>query len=266
MCHNDLRTLLNGASVIFKKEGPLIHISSANAMIVGDIHGNIKALEFILRMYQEMECEDVIFLGDYVDRGPYSVAVLCRLFELKIRNEQKTVLLKGNHETMEMNSIYGLYEEIQDHDLFLAVNRTFQEMPVAAVLNDTIFCVHGGIPGVVDIEEISKENSFPYLWNDPSELPGINASVRGIRPKCFGPDTFDEFMEHNELSLMIRGHTALENGYEWWFHRRLLSIFSTPNYAGRDGKGAFAVVKDNEVSVFVFGKNKNNRNESYCIM
>ncbi|WP_340818172.1 metallophosphoesterase family protein [Methanolobus sp. WCC4] len=266
LCHNDLRTLLEGTSVIFKNEAPLIRISSANAMIIGDIHGNIKALEFILRMYQEMGCEDVIFLGDYVDRGQDSVAVLCRLLELKLKNERNIILLKGNHETQEMNSIYGLYDEIQDHDLFLFANSIFQEMPVAALLNNTIFCVHGGIPGVVDIKEMTKENSFPYLWNDPSNLPGMTASTRGIRPECFGPDVFHDFMRLNGLSLMIRAHTAYFRGYAWLFDKRLLSIFSSPGYTGIKNTGTFATVKGNEASVFVFGQDEEGRDENYRII
>ncbi|WMW22999.1 metallophosphoesterase [Methanolobus mangrovi] len=257
MCHKDLHTLLERAYDIFRKENALIRINSANVMIVGDIHGNLKALEFLLQIRQELECSDLIFLGDYVDRGKNSVAVLSQLLELKLRDTQKIILLRGNHETREMNSLYGFYDEIQDDDLFLDANRTFEEMPVAALINDSIFCVHGGIPGAVDIKEINKGESFPYLWNDPSESNGITTSFRGLKARCFGPDVFNEFRRLNHLSLMIRAHTALSTGYKWWFEKRLLSLFSTPEYIGNPNVAAFSVLKGRELSIFVFGKTEN---------
>ena len=255
--HKDLHTLLERTYDIFRKENAIIRINSANVMIVGDIHGNLKALDFLLQIRQELKCSDLIFLGDYVDRGKKSVAVLFQILELKLRNTQHIILLRGNHETREMNSFYGFYEEIQDDDLFLDANRTFEEMPVAALINDNIFCVHGGIPGAVDIKEINKGESFPYLWNDPSESNGITPSFRGLKARCFGPDVFKEFIEINHLSLMIRAHTALSTGYKWWFEKRLLSIFSVPEYIGNPNVAAFCVLKGRELSIFVFGKTEN---------
>lgn len=194
-----------------------------------------------------------------MDRGKNSVAVLSQLLELKLRETQKIILLRGNHETLEMNNRYGFYEEVQDYDLFLAANRTFQEMPIAALINNSIFCVHGGIPEQADIEKINKEDSFPYLWNDPSATDGMTASSRGLQPRCFGQDIFNEFMERNHLSLMIRAHTALSQGYKWWFDRRLLSIFSTPEYTGKSNIGSFSILEDRNLSIFVFGKSGNDR-------
>jgi Diadenosine tetraphosphatase and related serine/threonine protein phosphatases len=257
LCHKDLHTLLERTYDIFKKENALIRINSANVMIVGDIHGNLKALEFLLQIRQELKCSDLIFLGDYVDRGKNSVAILCQLLELKLRDRQKIILLRGNHETQEMNTFYGFYDEIQDDDIFLEANRIFEEMPVAALINDSIFCVHGGIPGAVDINEITKRESFPYLWNDPSESNGMTPSSKGLKARCFGPDVFKEFMGINHLSLIIRAHTALSNGYKWWFEKRLLSLFSTPEYIGNPNVAAFSVLKGRELSIFVFGKTEN---------
>ncbi|MDG6244583.1 MAG: metallophosphoesterase [Methanolobus sp.] len=253
----ELNLLLQETTRIFRKEPALIHVRSTNTMVVGDIHGNLMALEFLVQMKREMNITSIIFLGDYVDRGINSVAVLSRLLELKLREPQTVILLRGNHETPEMNRSYGFYEELNDEELFMASNNAFQEMPVAAVINDTVFCVHGGIPGPVGIEEIRKEDPFPYLWNDPSDAKGMTPSFRGIRPECFGPDVFNGFMARNHLSMMIRAHAALYRGYAWWFNGQLLSLFSSPDHTGRKNLGAFAILKKDKVSVFIFGKKVN---------
>ncbi|WP_407356351.1 metallophosphoesterase [Methanolobus sp. WCC5] len=258
MSQTELDLLLQETTGIFRKEPALIRVRSTNAMIVGDIHGNLMALDFLVQVQREMNSTSILFLGDYVDRGRNSVAVLSRLLELKLKGPQTVILLRGNHETPEMNRAYGFYEELNDEELFVASNYAFQQMPVAAVVNDTVFCVHGGIPGPVDIERIGKEDSFPYLWNDPSDLKGMTPSLRGIRPECFGPDVFNDFMALNHLSMMMRAHTAYYKGYTWWFNDRLLSLFSSPDYAGRKNVGAFAILKEDKVSVFIFGRKGKN--------
>ncbi len=257
LSHKDLRRLAIETSGILKKEDPVVHLKSANAMIVGDIHGNLKALEYILKMRRELKCQKIVFLGDYVDRGMDSVAVISRLFDLKLNEPESILLLRGNHETIKMNSIYGFYDEVADQKAFLATNRAFEELPVAALINNSVFCVHGGIPGPVYLENISKEESFCYLWNDPSLSPGMTASTRGLGPQCFGPDVFTRFMEYNDLSLMIRAHSALYEGYAWWFDNKLLSLFSSPEYAGNNNNAAFALLKNGEVTVYLFGPVEN---------
>ncbi|HII02837.1 TPA: serine/threonine protein phosphatase [Methanosarcinaceae archaeon] len=240
-----LRALLPEANRIFNSEPSVLRIEEEPVMLVGDIHGNLEALEFILKMREEMGCKTLLFLGDYVDRGQQGVEVLVRLFQLKLEDPENVFLLRGNHETVEMNVYYGFFEEIGFDPLFLAgISRTYKEMPVGAVLSGHTFCVHGGITGAEDIEKITKENAFPYLWNDPSEKPGLNASRRGDTVKEYGPDLVDGFLELNGLKRVIRAHTAIKDGYEWWFGGKLLSLFSCPDYVGFGNSGAFALFGD----------------------
>lgn len=253
----DLYRLLQDSFEIFKSEDALVHINSSRALIVGDIHGNLEALEFILYIRKALKCDHMVFLGDYVDKGPHSTQVLERILEMKLREPETFILLRGNHETREINRFNGFYDEILDEELFLQANRAFEEMPVCAVVNDSIFCVHGGIPGPVGLEHINKEEAFHFLWSDPSGCDGISASIRGSRPQCFGEDIFTEFMEKNDLSLMVRGHTALFTGYAWCFDRKMLSIFSCPEYIGKTNNASFALLKDNQLSIFVFGRTGN---------
>ena len=97
-------------------------------------------------------------------------------------------------------------------------------MQISAVISDKIFCVHAGIPGSVTLAEITKDDAYPYVWNDPSEETGIGKFPRGLGMRTFGEDVFEEFLQVNGLEQMVRGHSVVEGGFKWWFGERLLSI------------------------------------------
>ena len=250
----ELLLILPKIDSIFESEPAVLRINFEPIMLVGDIHGDMQALEFIIGKREEINCKNILFLGDYVDRGLQGTEVLLRLFRMKIEDPKHIFLLRGNHESVDMNLYYGFFEEIDlDQGFLLRVSRTYDKMPVAAVLSEHTFCVHGGIDGTGNIDTIRKEESFPYLWNDPSKRPGLTTSTRGSTVKEFGPDIIDGFLETNNLKRIVRGHTALEKGYKWWFDGKLLSLFSCPDYVGLGNAAAFALFEKGEIKLFVFG-------------
>lgn len=250
----ELCSILSKIDIIFESEPAVLRINTEPVLIVGDIHSDLQALEFLIRVREEVNCKNILFLGDYVDRGLQGIEVLLRLFQLKIEDPEDIFLLRGNHESVEMNLYYGFFEEIEyDRDFLLRISQTYDKMPLAAVLSGNIFCVHGGISGNESIEIIRKEEPFPYLWNDPSTRPGLTRSTRGSTVKEFGPDIVDGFLKNNNLKRIVRGHTALKTGYEWWFDGKLLSLFSCPDYVGLGNDAAFAVFEKDELNLFVFG-------------
>jgi serine/threonine-protein phosphatase PP1 catalytic subunit len=191
----ELLTLLSKIDAIFESEPAVLEVNSEPVMLVGDIHGDLQALRFIIEKRKEINCKNILFLGDYVDRGPWGVEVLLKLFREKLEDPKHVFLLRGNHESVDMNCYYGFFEEIgSDQSFLLRLSRTYDKMPIAAVLFGHTFCVHGGINGIESIDRITKENSFPYLWNDPSERKGITSSTRGSTVKEFGPDIVDGFL------------------------------------------------------------------------
>ncbi len=204
---------------------------------------------------ETLDCGRFVFLGDYVDRGEHSIEVLCRLFQLKIDHPENIVLLRGNHETSEINICYGFYHDLdRDEELFTLVNRTFDRMPVAAVVNGSVFCAHGGIGDPVSLDLIEKEDCFAYLWNDPCDDPGLAISAQRGGTEMFGPDVCEEFLRINGLEKIVRAHSTLETGYKWWFDGKLLSMFSIPDYCGMKGKGAFALMEKGNIEIFAFGR------------
>ena len=229
--------------------------ASTPILIVADLHGDLNALRIALRKRTDLGCDTVIFLGDYIDRGPALLDVLERLFSLKMEEPDKIIILRGNHELRETNRFEGLFRDLDfDEDMYTRINQVFDNMPVAAVISNHTLCVYGGIPGYVTLSEITKEEVYPYVWNDPSEENGINQSPRGLGMRTFGEDVFDEFLRINGLERMVRGHLVLEDGYRWWFGGKLLSLFSVPNHCGMGNGAAAGVVEEGgDVEVVTFG-------------
>ena len=244
--NHKLFNILPKISEILYFEPAVIHTTATTPiLIVADLHGDMSALQLALRKRTDLGCDTVIFLGDYIDRGPASLDVLERLFLLKIKEPDKIILLRGNHELRETNRFEGLFRDLDfDEDLYARINQVFDNMPVAAVISNHTFCVHGGIPGPVRLSDITKEEAYPFVWNDPSEENGINRSVRGLGMRTFGEDVFDEFLRINGLKQMVRGHSVLEEGYRWWFGGKLLSLFSIPDHCGMGNLGAVGVVEE----------------------
>ncbi|MFA0823013.1 MAG: metallophosphoesterase [Methanomethylovorans sp.] len=248
-----LSGMLPAMENILALEKPVITLRLP-CMVVGDLHGNKKALDFIIDMWGSFRCPQLLFLGDYVDRGNASVDVLITLFEMKQQNWKDIILLRGNHESPEMNRKYGFFDEINRNENILSeVTSVFEKLPVAAIIQEKIFCVHGGIPGICNIEDISKDNSLEFLWNDPWEHNGMGFSSRGIGMHQFGRDILEDFLKLNHLSMMIRAHSALLSGYKWHFNKKLLSLFSTPEYCGADNQGSFALISESDMCIYVFG-------------
>ncbi|AKB22337.1 metallophosphoesterase [Methanosarcina sp. WH1] len=252
----ELSLLLPKISNVLESEPAVLRIdpeATESIMLIGDIHGDLDALDFVMGMREELGCKHMLFLGDYVDRGMQGTEVLIKLFRLKLEEPQNIFLLRGNHETMDMNIYYGFFEEIGfDRGFLLNVSRTYDRLPVAAVISGQTFCVHGGINGIESVDAITKEGAFPYLWNDPSKRPGLSTSSRGSTVKEFGPDIVDGFLETNGFKRIVRGHTALRTGYEWWFDGKLLSLFSCPDYVGLGNAAAFALIEKGELKIITF--------------
>ncbi|OHT09231.1 serine/threonine-protein phosphatase PP1-like protein [Tritrichomonas foetus] len=192
-----------------------------------------------------------LFLGDYVDRGKNSIETISLLFCLKIKFPNQVFLLRGNHEISYVNEKYGFLDECSDLfsiDVWRSINAVFNYLPLAAVVNDRIFCVHGGItPNLAkldDIKNIERPLSFvndckeeDLLWSDPTiKLSKYQESERGLG-YLFGKSAATKFLKSNKLKMIIRSHEMVDDGYEYPFapRKRVLTVFSAPNYCGTSG-------------------------------
>jgi diadenosine tetraphosphatase ApaH/serine/threonine PP2A family protein phosphatase len=241
----------------FNNESAILDIDNEPVLIVGDIHGNYKALEIILSQREKFKVKKILFLGDYVDRGSHSAEVILKLFQMKLAEREDVLLLRGNHEDAQMNIYYGFYEEMGLDKAFMnSMQCIYESMPIAAVLDNEVFCVHGGVNGDETLSMITKEDPYHYLWNDPSNMRGLMPSDRGDDIFEFGQDRCEMFLERNKLSMIVRAHEFLKCGYRWWFDNQLLSLFSSTNYTGKISNGAFALYDHGKFLMYVFNENE----------
>ncbi|MFX1360389.1 MAG: metallophosphoesterase [Promethearchaeota archaeon] len=271
----ELSNIFQEVKAHFKEENLLLEFrldgKEEEAYIIGDIHGNLQSILKIIEIIEKKNPKLVIFLGDIVDRGSYQLECLILVFALKIIEPTRYFLLKGNHETLEMNQYYGFFQDFiskfKDQSKFNEILSIYDVLPICAVINDNILCLHGGIPEDFDIlkklknkkhEDFDKTTIklinpaiFQILWNDPKEVETLNFSnsFRGTGIKFFGKKAFDAFMEINNLQLLIRAHECFPEGYRWFFNKKLLSIFSSANYRGyfSPNPGSYAIIRDNNL-------------------
>ncbi|CRG93910.1 serine/threonine protein phosphatase, putative [Plasmodium gallinaceum] len=231
--------------------------------ICGDIHGQFYDLLNIMNINgYPSEKNSYLFNGDFVDRGSFSVEVIIFLYLAKLIFPNNVHLTRGNHETDNMNKLYGFLGELQekyDDKLHALFSDSFKFLPLAYVLNKTIFICHGGIPSKTDttLEDIQKidRNTEPLdegvmtdlLWSDPNEEKGFKPSKRGIG-FSFGTDITENFLKKNNLSLIIRSHEVRDEGYSIEQNGMLYTVFSAPNYCDiMKNKGAFLKFKGNSI-------------------
>ena len=265
--------ILRQAVDILNEETLLLDLNvddiDSEIFIIGDIHGNMKSLLRLIEIIEQANPKYVIFLGDIVDRGIKQLECLILILALKIRYPNKYYLLKGNHETLEMNQYYGFYQEFMskfnDQKRFDEILAVYNALPFCALINKSILCLHGGIPEDIEIlrklrglkpkdvalvfKSIAK-SLMQIMWNDPkSGLKGFSESFRGPGIKFFEEDVFDSFMKEYNLKYLIRSHEIFPEGYRWFFKKRLLSIFSSANYRGKfaPNPASYAIIKKNLV-------------------
>ncbi len=241
----DIHSLLSRIQPILRKESLLVNLPKTPLLFVGDTHGDWEATKILLTRHWDSPTT-FVFLGDYVDRGPHQIENMNLLFELKTKTPNRIVLLRGNHEIPSINRYYGFYDEVQTHlgNLMKEYWDTFAHLPLAGISRDyRIFAVHGGIPeGLDQIDEINRfprevepehPGTFQLLWNDPKEtLKGFAASMRGGHARNFGLDVTIEFMNRNNIDLIVRAHEVFHHGFHEFFDGRILSLFSCRNYRG----------------------------------
>ena len=260
----DLRKLTQEVHEILLSEPPLIRLESKEALIVGDTHGDLYSTLNAVRRSEEHHLP-IVFLGDYVDRGPMQVENIAMVLEKKLENPGHVYLLRGNHETVSMNEYYGFYEEVVRSygvEAYRWFSQLFSQMPYGLHLDGGILCVHGGIPEGLDrfdmIGSLPKGDEDPQhpmilqlLWNDPDEnIRGFQPSPRGGGARLFGEDVLVRFLDGNGLKILIRAHQPVENGYSYIFGGRLLTIFSC-RYYGLNPKAA--MVRDGKITIVDIG-------------
>ncbi|CAK7341107.1 unnamed protein product [Dovyalis caffra] len=241
------------------KPGKQVQLSESEIRQLCDIHGQYSDLLRLFEYGGFPPHANYLFLGDYVDRGKQSLETICLLLAYKIKYPENFFLLRGNHECASINRIYGFYDECKRRfnvRLWKTFTDCFNCLPVAALIDEKILCMHGGLsPDLNHLDQIrnlQRPTDVPdtgllcdLLWSDPSkDVQGWGMNDRGVS-YTFGPDKVTEFLQKQDLDLICRAHQVVEDGYEFFANRQLVTIFSAPNYCGEfDNAGAMMSVDE----------------------
>lgn len=190
-----------------------------------------------------------LFNGDFVDRGSFSLEVVLLLFAYKVVYPNHLHLTRGNHETLNMNRIYGFEGEVKAKysvQMFNLFTEVFHCLPLAYCLGSKVIVLHGGLFSRDDVtlEDLRKVDRFreppdeglmsEALWSDPQPMPGRAPSKRGVG-LSFGPDVTANFLQRNGLKMVVRSHEVKDEGYEVEANGQLVTVFSAPNYCDQVG-------------------------------
>ncbi|KAL1305237.1 hypothetical protein AAFC00_002153 [Neodothiora populina] len=248
----EITAICQAAREVFLSQPALIELSPP-VKIVGDVHGQYTDLIRMFEMCGFPPNSNYLFLGDYVDRGKQSLETILLLLCYKLRFPENFFLLRGNHECANVTRVYGFYDECKRRTnvkIWKSFVDTFNTLPIAAIVAGKIFCVHGGLsPSLThmdDIRNIARPTDVPdygllndLLWSDPADMEADwEANERGVS-YCFGKKVIMEFLAKHDFDLVCRAHMVVEDGYEFFTDRVLVTVFSAPNYCGEfDNWGA----------------------------
>lgn len=235
---------------------------SSPCTVAGDLHAQFYD---VLELFKTGgPCPDTryVFLGDYVDRGNHGVETWTLLMLYKALYPDKIVLIRGNHESRSVTQTYGFYDEIIKKYGTPAVWRyccdVFDCLNLGAIIDNKILCIHGGLsPDIRVLDQYRLINrrtepptEGPYcdiLWSDPEEIEGWSISTRGAG-FLFGEKVTKEFNHINGLDLICRSHQLVQEGYQYFFDKNLVNVWSAPNYCYRCGNLASILSLDDKLN------------------
>jgi serine/threonine-protein phosphatase PP1 catalytic subunit len=240
---------------------PMFLELEAPIKICGDIHGQFTDLLRLFEYGGFPPEANYLFLGDYVDRGKQSIETICLLMCYKIRYPENFFILRGNHESAGINRIYGFYDECKRRysiKLWKVFSDVFNCLPASALVDEKILCMHGGLSpelqSLHQITDLQRPCDVPdvgllcdLLWSDPdANISGWGENDRGVS-FVFGADVLTNFIEVHDFDLMVRAHKVVEDGYEFFAGRRLVTLFSAPNYCGEFDNAGGMISVDEEL-------------------
>ena len=248
----DLRILCEKIKELLVEESNVQPVS-APVTICGDIHGQFHDLLELFEKGGQIPDTRYVFMGDFVDRGYNSVETLELLLCLKLKYPDCITLLRGNHETRQVTTVYGFYDECirkyGNANPWKYCVEVFDYLGVAAIVEGKIFCIHGGLsPDIKTLDQIrlfERRLELPHegpfcdlLWSDPEDIETWALSPRGAG-WLFGSKVTSEFSHINDIELIARAHQLVMDGYKYWFKdQNLCTVWSAPNYCYRCGNVA----------------------------
>jgi hypothetical protein len=246
MTREEIKELLNEAEQKFALEPKLIRLESGKAVFVGDTHGDLEATEKIVRAYLKPD-NTLVFLGDYVDRGPASLQNINFLLGQKIKHTDSLYLLMGNHEGYAVGSFHPAdFWEALDAELRQRYSEVLARLPLAVSTPNGIIALHGALPNISRLEDIDRINPgstewHQITWGDWQERAGKSLGIDPYagRPQ-FGRGWFNEIMSRLDKNVLIRSHQP--DAPPIMYGKRCLTIFTSSAYSHDVSERTIALV------------------------
>lgn len=275
----------------FKKTPRVVKLTSP-VYVFGDIHGNYRDLmtydQLFWKMLPKGYAANSLFLGDYVDRGDNCVECVLYLLIMKLLHPTMFFILRGNHESRPIQQQFTFLKECvakfesAGTIIWESFNNVFDCMPLCAVIDEKIYCAHGGIPAsesrleyLYDIPmplstiQSQSQLAWEVLWNDPASRSeykeqlelfanddnpnkppeGFLVNLKRGTAFAFGEEAVDNFLNQNDLSMVLRAHEAVAAGFEFHFDGKLITVFSCSNYCGTSNEAAVVYIESSKVRV-----------------
>ncbi|VUZ55328.1 unnamed protein product [Hymenolepis diminuta] len=271
--------IINDGAALLREEPNVLEID-APVTVCGDIHGQFFDLMKLFEVGGNPATTRYLFLGDYVDRGYFSIECVLYLWALKILHPTNFFLLRGNHECRHLTEYFTFKQECRikyNDEVYNACMDAFDCLPLAALMNCQFLCVHGGLsPEIQTLDDIRRIDRFKeppaygsmcdLLWSDPLEDFGNEQntdnfsqnSVRGCS-YFFSYSACCDFLQANNLLSIIRAHEAQDAGYRMYRKNQatgfpsLITIFSAPNYLDvYNNKAAILKYENNVMNIRQF--------------
>jgi len=244
------------------KEETNMQAVRAPFVVVGDIHGQFFDLLELFNISGKPPYTNYLFLGDYVDRGHYSLECATLMVLLKARYPSRITMIRGNHESRQITQVYGFYDECLrkygDATVWKEFTALFDTLPLSAAIENQVFCPHAGLSPSLDtvdhIQQLNRLQEIPHegpmcdlVWSDPDDRCGLGISPRGAG-YTFGADITEQFLTTNGFNFIVRAHQLVMEGFSWTHSnpQKCVTVFSAPNYCYRCGNmAAIIIVSDN---------------------
>ncbi|KAI6204396.1 Serine/threonine-protein phosphatase [Aphelenchoides besseyi] len=256
LTETQVKLLCDKAREILKEESNVQEVKCP-VTVCGDVHGQFHDLMELFKMGGKTPDTNYLFMGDYVDRGYYSVETVSLLVCLKVRYRDRVTILRGNHESRQITQVYGFYDECLrkygNSKVWNYFTDLFDYFPLTALVDGQIFCLHGGLsPSIDTLDHIRSLERIQEVQCAICFGPiRTIVVVGGISPRgagyTFGQDISETFNHSNGITLISRAHQLVMEGYNWCHDRNVVTVFSAPNYCYRCGNQAAMVELDDEL-------------------
>ncbi|OAA61391.1 serine/threonine-protein phosphatase 2B catalytic subunit [Cordyceps fumosorosea ARSEF 2679] len=271
--------IINAGSELLHAEPTLLEIE-APVTICGDVHGQFYDLVKLFEVGGDPATTQYLFLGDYVDRGFFSIECVFYLWSLKIHHPNTFFLLRGNHECRHLTAYFSFKQECEhkySRAIYDACIESFCNLPLAATVNRQFLCIHGGLsPELHTLDDLRKLDRFrepptqglmaDLLWADPAEDFGEETNTDFFRHNdvrgCSYFYTYHavcDFLKRNNLLSVIRAHEAQDAGYRMYRTTQntgfpsVITLFSAPNYVDMyNNKAAVLKYVNNTINIRQF--------------